>query len=206
MPHIAQTINDADLFSGMEKRKPELAAKCREEFRRARQRTLSGNATENSATTSTSSDADSQPQTQSGLPVMATMIPPDSPLVLKAEKAGIIPVLLRIGQTTGHKVSRDRLELIAGVLMKAGWTLQELEYAEHAILTDRQLLKQISFERTIGPGVFAEARETPEVRRGRLHGYQEAREYASERNMPLGELFEVARMTNDPETTLWLLK
>lgn len=96
--------------------------------------------------------------------------------------------------------------MVAKVLESAEWTAQEIELAEHAILTNRDLLKQVSYERTIGPGVFAEARDTDDVRRGRLHTYDEAGEYAKTKQEPVSRCFEVVRIKGKPKETWWLLK
>ena len=202
---IGELVKADELFLELEKTKPELAAKCREAFRIGYEESLRRSGTGSSQTSSTPSPADTTSRTFAGLPVPATLLDTDSPLVTEVTQADCLPVLMRLGQTTGHKIEVDRQRRLAEVLVRAGWTVQELEFAEHAILSNRTLLKQISYERTIGPGVFAEARETDEVRRGRLHTWDEARRYASERQQPVGELFEVVRIQGRTEETWWLL-
>lgn len=217
MQRLGDAIKATDLFKQMEKRDPELAKKCREEFQRGYEDGLRRSGTGSYPGSSSSSRPGGPSGKRPGLPVVPTMIESDSPLKRPADLSEILPVILRISLATGHTMSKDRQQVLARVLMDAKWTAQEIEYAEHAILTSRDLLKEISFERTIGPGVFASARETPEVRRGRLHARQEAVAYArsliseqeSRRGIepkPVSELFEVARLKDNPKEIYWLLK
>jgi hypothetical protein len=102
----------------------------------------------------------------------------------------------------GHEVNKERHKVIAKALYDAGWTVAELELACALIPTDSELCKTISFERTIAPGVFAEARKRPEVMRGRLHDYKTALALTQEANRPLSEGFEAVYVEGD-DTPRW---
>lgn len=201
------------MFSRLERTKPQLAARCRAAFRaaqdreRARQAALrrgeapaeadAPSETESSPTTSTSSGAGTPKPKPPSSVAQVRVLGADDPMVAAAAVPDILPIIIRIGQTTGHVVDRDRQRLVAEALARADWTLAELQYAEAAILTDAELAKQVSYERTIGPGVFALARDKPAVRRGRLFTYREAMAYAQEHGLPIGEAFEVVRVQGE---------
>lgn len=95
--------------------------------------------------------------------------------------------------------------MIARTLHEAGWTIAELDYAIALIPGDAELCKTISFDQTIAPGVFAEAKKRPEVMRGRLHNHAEAVAYSQELNRTLSECFEVVVVDGD-DTPRWVMK
>jgi hypothetical protein len=104
----------------------------------------------------------------------------------------------------GHEVNKERHKVIARTLHAAGWTAAELDLACALIPTDSELCKTISFERTIAPGVFAEAKKRPQVMRGRLHDYQTAVEMSQEMNRPLSQCFE-AVVVDGEEAPRWMM-
>jgi len=209
---IGELVKADELFLELEKTKPELAAKCREAFRQGRDSASRRNETESSPTSSTSFDADSQSRKRVNLPDMATLVPRDSPVRLEAALPDFIPVILRIGQATGHVVAKERLQLIAGALVKAKWTLAELELAESLILTDAELSREITFSRTVGPSVFAQAKTRTDVARGRLFTHDEAKawceSHAASRQdaRPVSQVFMAVRFTEDPNEVRWMLR
>ena len=212
MKHIAQALEVETLFKKLEETKPELAAKCREAFRQGRDSALNASETENSPISNTSSDPDSQSRRRASLPDMATLVPKDSPVRLEAAVPDFIPVILRIGQATGHIVAKERLQLIAGALVKANWTLAELELAEPLILTDAELTREISYERTVGPGVFAQAKTRTEVARGRLFTFEDAKAWCEshapsrQEARPVSQVFMAVRFKENPEEVRWMLR
>lgn len=90
------------------------------------------------------------------------------------------------------------------ILRAAGWTIAEMQYATAFIPTDAELCKTISFERTIAPGVFAEARKRPQVMRGRLHDYETAISTTQEANRPLSERFEAVHVEGE-DSPRWMM-
>lgn len=88
------------------------------------------------------------------------------------------------------------------ILRNGGWTIAELELAAALIPSDAELCKTVSFERTIAPGVFAEARKRPQVMAGRLHDYQTALTLAQEANRTLSSMFEAVYVEGD-DTPRW---
>lgn len=190
---------------------PALAAKCREEFRRgamevhnrrAGVRALSSDP-ESAATESTLKPVDTPPQRSalSKREVLSTM----EPLVAPIQGGETLKLLTDLSYVFGHEVNKARLKAVAMALHAAGWTRAELEYAVALIPTDAALCKTISFERTIAPGVFAEAKTRPEVMRGRLHDHATAVAYSQERGRTLSECAEVVYVEGD-DTPRWRLK
>lgn len=212
MKKLGEAIDELQLFKTLERTKPELAAKCREAFRQGRDSASRRSETESSPTSSTSFDPDSQSRRRASLPDMATLVPKNSPVRLEAALPDFIPVILRIGQATGHIVAKDRLQLIAGALVKANWTLAELELAEPLILTDAELTREISYERTVGPGVFAQAKTRTEVARGRLFTFEDAKAWCEshapsrQEARPVSQVFMAVRFTEDPNEVRWMLR
>jgi hypothetical protein len=216
--HISAILNVDEMFTTIEKTRPEFAADLRQRYLQGYEDGLNRRETESSLDSNSLSSRDTASRKRSGLPALSTMIPPDSPLRTAATKSEIMAVVLRIGLATGHTVSKDRQMMLVDLVEKAGWTTQEIEYAETAILTDKGLLKNISFERTIGPGVFAEARETAAVVRGRLLTKDEAAEYTvriAPKNhrgdlvddpKPVSVLFETVRFSEKPSEIRWWLR
>lgn len=94
--------------------------------------------------------------------------------------------------------------MIGRTLHEAGWTIAELDYAVALIPGDAELCKIISFDQTIAPGVFAEAKKRPQVMRGRLHDYRAAVEMSQELNRPLTQCFE-AVVVDGEETPKWMM-
>ncbi|GIV82553.1 MAG: hypothetical protein KatS3mg051_1907 [Anaerolineae bacterium] len=229
------SLNDAasELF---QKRPEQQAELCRREYRRARAETLhmlrlrkeyqagriSRSEMESSLSSSTWSDVDTRPERSSSsqeAPGAAlrpvTVLPQDSPLVRAASHGEIKAALTSLGFSTGHVVSSQRADIMAGDMARAGWTAAELDLARALIPGDAELMKEISYSRTINTGVFAMARQRPEVKRGRLFTYMEAVEYAREHYQPtgdetersgVGKLFDVVRVEGDTDTPWWMLK
>lgn len=104
----------------------------------------------------------------------------------------------------GHEVNRQRMNALYTILRASEWTVAELELATAFIPSDSELCKTISFERTIAPGVFAEAKKRPEVMRGRLHDYRAAVEMSQEMNRPLTQCFE-AVVVDGEDTPRWMM-
>ena len=98
--------------------------------------------------------------------------------------------MIRLGFLFGHVIKADRAHHLSSVLQRARWTLTELEKAETLIPTDTELARQIGFERTVGPIVFAMARERKEVMKGRLLDSHEARKYCTKRYLRLKTVFK----------------
>ena len=102
---------------------------------------------------------------------------------------------MRIGRDSGHIVEKHRAKSLSKRFAANEWTRAELRLAENLILTDPKLTKQISYERTVGPGVFAIAKDRPEVRAGRLHTRRAAAAFCREQDANdahalLSDLFE----------------
>lgn len=122
-------------------------------------------------------------------------------------------MIMRIGREAGHVVEKNRAQRMAERQARTGWTTRELELAEDLILTDAELTKQISYERTVGPGVLALAKERPEVMAGRLHTRREAVAFCRDQDETevqalLSEIFEPVYVQHDDgdEEMLWAMK
>lgn len=94
------------------------------------------------------------------------------------------------------------MNAIYTILRAAGWTIAEMRYATALIPADAELCKTISYERTIAPGVFAEARNRPHVMLGRLHDYGTAVRFSQGANRPVTDCFEVVFVEGD-DTPRW---
>lgn len=117
-----------------------------------------------------------------------------------ASATDFIEAILKLGYLTGHEVAKDRAVAMAAEISKTGkWTKAELEIATALIITDNDLARRISYERTVAVGVFAAAKERDEVMAGRLHGYQTALDYAQDKNTPMTEMFEVVVLDDTNE-------
>jgi len=168
-----------------------------------------GSETASSAQRSTSNErgtAEPRPSGSSASQLVTTeTISADSPLRRPATVDELEGMILKLGLTTGHVVERHRAALIADALLHAGWTSAEVEAAYRTIVGSAKLMKEISFERTIGPGVFAQAREAPSVRRCRLFEHDEALRMAGEAKQALGQMFEAVRAAED-NRVLWRVR
>lgn len=105
----------------------------------------------------------------------------------------------------GHEVNAERMNALYSILKGSGWTAAELDLACAFIPTDSDLCKTISFERTIAPGVFAEAKKRQQVMRGRLHDYATAVAVSQQQNRPLSQCFEAVHV-DDEEAPRWMMK
>lgn len=163
------------------------------------------NATERYQGESGYSGRDGQRPTSESL-WMPTRVLANDHLRVLASKLDMVGAINKLGLASGHVVSKDRAMLLAEMILKgARWTRAELDFAEALIVSDRELTRQISYERTVGPGVFAAAKERPEVMRGRLHTAAEARAFAEGRDRPVGDLFEVV-VLDDTNEKRWRMK
>lgn len=197
---------------------PELAERCRQEYARARvEVTLSQHgirslesARENSASENTSSDADT---TERSLPPSRmNRLPDSSPLARSVSLAETAAALAQLGFRFGHSLGEERVTAMHSVLTDAGWTSGELAEAIGAISTDPELARQIGFDRTIGPAVFALAKSHARVMRGRLHDYAAIRQMCDERRRPISEFADPVHVEQTDDAgeayivTLWKLK
>ena len=112
--------------------------------------------------------------------------------------------IIRLGYLFGHTVEPARAHSLSKVIARVGWTKAELDYAEALIPVDVELVRQVSYERTIGPGIFALAKTKTSVMRGRLFEYREARQYCAEHPVRMEEVFDVVRVegVNLPDESL----
>lgn len=168
-------------------------------------RRLARRGTASSTSESTSSDAGSQNRRSGACSalVMAETAAPDAPSRRLATMTECRDLIVRLGFRTGHVVAAERIPSVAEALVWGSWTAGEVLAAERTIVTDSNLLKEITYARTIGPQVFTEARKRLAVRRERLVDLDEAREYARERGVAIGELFEAVRAAEDTDRVLW---
>jgi hypothetical protein len=96
-------------------------------------------------------------------------IHPDDPRCVLASAPDFAEAILRLSVLMGHVVARDRVLLVARALAEGGvWTLGELRAAERLIVKDADLMATITYDRTITPRVFEQARKHREVIAGRL--------------------------------------
>lgn len=139
------------------------------------------------------------------LPSTRTVIRSDNPLVAPLDARATMQALAELSFLFGHQVDRERHKVVARILHDNGWTRAELDYACALIPTDAELCKTISFERTIAPGVFAEAKKRAPVMRGRLHDYRAAVDMSQEQGRPLSDCFE-AVVVDGEEVPRWMMK
>jgi hypothetical protein len=102
----------------------------------------------------------------------------------------------------GHEINGDRLNALYTVLRAGEWTIAEMELASALIPTVDELCKRVSYDRTIGPGLFAMARDRAEVMRGRLHDQDTALRLTRAANVPLSDGFEAVYVEGD-DTPCW---
>ena len=210
-----------EVFLGMKGFPLERRDELFKHFRQGRQ-----SVTGNSTGASTLSDADtrnSKSQNSSGNSLQKqTILPVSSPVITKAAAEDFRGVLLRLGLSTGHVLSKDRQQVLSEDLARGDWTKAELEIAAALIPNDAKLMKEINFARTINSGVFAEAKMRIEVQRGRLFSYKEAAECAGDLFTGVRpddftpyalvtDYFEVVRVEGDVDEegllkTYWMLK
>ena len=119
--------------------------------------------------------------------------------------------VIRLGFVFGHVLEPERALHLARILKAAYWTLAEIEKAEQLIPSVKELARQVAFDRTISPIVFAIARDYPEMLRHRLINNFDARRFCRKYDIPIGKAFEVVFVdgVKDPNGRLkpfWLLK
>lgn len=206
------------LFLTISKTNPELAQQCRNAFLNP-EKELGINETESSPCESTSSDAASVNERKSncsnkppnGMPVSRRMIPRTLPLYQRASLETILGTVIRLGFLFGHVLEPERAYHLARILEAAYWTIAELENVEKLIPSVKDLARQVAFDRTISPVVFAVARDHPEMLRYRLIDIFEARHYCRQNDVPINEAFEIVfvegvTMQNSRLKPFWLLK
>ena len=191
-----------ETFSGMASFPEERREELFKAFVRGRRDAINGTA--NSAAKNTWSEPDGHPKRSQSL-TLPERITETEPIRLKASKRDFGNVITTLGHAWGHVVSADRVDAMSDLLMKGSWTVAELQLAEALIATDAVLSKQIAYERTISFGVFAQAKDRVEVKRGRLHTYAYALEFSQEQGKPLGELFEAVTLDESGEKR-WRMK
>jgi hypothetical protein len=206
---LQQTIREEaeSLFTTLS---PTLARQCREEFARGALEVINRRAgikaltsdPESEATTKALLPQDTPPR--KSLPSIRRTVPTSDPLVCPIEGRTTMTRLSELSFTFGIEVNKERHKVLAKILHDAGWTAAELDLACALIPTDAELCKTISFERTIAPGVFAEAKNRPEVMRGRLHAYTDAVTMSQEANKPLSQCFE-AVVVDGEEAPRWMM-
>lgn len=148
------------------------------------------------------------------MPSVTKSLNPGSSLLQPADSNDVQKVIARLGVTYGlPAVNETQAKAIANVLIAEGWTVGEIDNAASAIGGDPELGRQISFDQTITPTLFALARKHYRVMRGRLHSYEEAKQMASDRARPLHEIAEAVRVEvpgedgGEPyQITRWRLK
>lgn len=140
---------------------------------------------------------------QSSLPATATStdvstvrpVSPDmvTPIDMEYTERAVLELAYRIG----HELHRDRAHLLAEDLSfhaEPEWSRTEFDRALRLIRMDAALGKEVTFDRTITPRIFALARERWAVRSGRVFQYDEACEACRERKgFTFSELFDPAR-------------
>ena len=132
------------------------------------------------------------------------MIPARSGLVQLISPGNAGQAIVQLGFLTGHEVNPQRAALMAQHMADHKWTIAELDYAIALITSDAELMKQISYERTVGLGVFAMARERIEVMCGKLHTHSEALKIAKELGRPFGPGFKPVRVEGEQNTFFML--
>jgi hypothetical protein len=154
--------------------------------------------TENATSGSTSNDADSQTRKSGDVSQIETL-PRDSPLVKPPTLEEVSSTVMRLGYSFGHAVDKDRIELLADAILHGPkghpmWTTDEFGRAVALISIDADLAKEISYARTIAPGVFAMAKDRFEVKRGRPLRYAEGKRLASEEQVALSKMLASIRV------------
>lgn len=205
----------AQLFTGL---KPEVAEACRREYARGRLEVLQAqqgvrpieSGKENSPSANTSSEADTRPP--SSPPSRMNRLPASSPLVRLVSQQEVAEALTQLGFRFGHVLNAERTMAMCSTLQEIGWTAGEIREAVPAISSDPELARQVGFERTIGPAVFAMAKEHHRVKRGRLHTHADVRQMCEDRGRPLHEIADVVHVEQRGEdgemnvVPMWRLK
>ena len=106
--------------------------------------------------------------------------PPHGPLYRRATAQQIVMKIMELGYLTGHDVARERAEMMAAAMAEAEWTAEEIDMVVQTIFNDADLTAIIGYERTIGPRVFAAARQHPKVAEGRLFTDEESAAWSKE--------------------------
>ena len=86
-------------------------------------------------------------------------------------------VLAETNFAIGRDMHADRIRISAQAMVEARWRFAELHLAKQRILTDATLIKEASYAKGAHSGIFAMAREHPDVQRGKLHSYYQALAY-----------------------------
>ena len=123
------------------------------------------------------------------------VITEDSPLVKAVTMGEAGAAISKIAFMFGHKLNRDVIGILSEALIENKWTAQEMENARLHIPASEELCDTITFNRTINPTVFAKARKTDPVRRGRLFEYGEAIDIASEKGKRITDVFGVVHVS-----------
>lgn len=200
--------------------RPELAERCRREYVSAatevelRMRGIrplaAGEAKEHPA--NSSSTADTTPKRS--LPSVTRKLQPGSSLLAPLTVPDVQSAISRIGIQFGlAAISETQQIAIAQTLIAEDWTAGELSEAIMAIPADAELGRQIGYDQTVTPALFAMARKHFRVMRGRLHEYDAVRQMAEDRRRPLHEIAEPVNIEvpgldgSDPYLiTKWALK
>lgn len=189
---------------------PAMAERCREEYVRGamevhnRQAGVKVLSSTQASEASTSTTGPAGGQTTRSLPSTRTVLPATSPLVAPIQAREAARLLTDLCYELGREVNRDRMNRLYQRLQTIGWTAAEFEYACALIPSDKDLCKTVSYDSNVGPGVFAEAKERPQVMRGRLHDYATAVAMSQEQNRPLSQCFEAVHVDGE-EGTRWMM-
>lgn len=195
--------------------KPELAERCWREFTQAamevehrRQGVRPLHAGEGKEGPGSSSSTLDSHQSRS-LPSVTKKLSSGSYLLTPATESDIMGTISRIGIAFGLRAIADvQQRAIARTMIAEGWTHGEVFEAGNAISADPELGRQIGFDQTVTPAVFAMARKTFRVMRGRLHDYETVRKMAEDNRRPLREMCEPVHLeaTQDDGVTYLITK
>lgn len=185
-----------DLFKTLD---PALRDKCRRAYAGGKRTVQNG--TESSPSKKTSGNpagqsARSRPSSTGDRSSVRAMtvretLSTSSPLVKLMSKDQLLRMITKLQQVFGHKVNKERAMMLADVLEKQCWTIQEAANAYQLICVDEELAKEINYARTIAPNVFAMAKKRFEVKRGRLFDYSEALWLSKKHEELLHVMFDV---------------
>lgn len=176
--------------------------KCIKAFREGAEEVRNRTVPALTASTSISGGPDGTNQTYA-LSRLETL-PIHSGLVKLIEPGNAGQAIIQLGFITGHEVHPQRAAAMTQHMVLHRWTIAELDYAIALITSDAELMKQISYERTIGLGVFAMARERLEVKAGKLHTHKEALQVAKNLGQPFGPGFKPVKVEGEDETFFML--
>ncbi len=158
------------------------------------------------------------PKSSEAALTLRTTLSPQAEVLRSPTEPEVREAVAQLGFRMAHKVHPDRVRSFFADLTRHArppWTKGELDYAVALIPNDALLAKEVSYQRTVTPAVFAMARERLEVRAGRPFTYREACDLASASGVPLHEAFEVAHPeeqtasgSGEPmaQTPVWLLR